>query len=44
VVMRWPEARFEPACARAYAPFRYTLKGSMPGATISCGSSWAWTG
>jgi hypothetical protein len=31
VVMRWPEARFETACARAYTPFRYTLKGKHAG-------------
>jgi hypothetical protein len=31
VVMRWPLARFEPACERAYAPFRYTLQGKHAG-------------
>lgn len=31
LVLRWPGARFEPACARAYTPFRYTTKGKHAG-------------
>lgn len=31
VVVRWPEARFEPACTRVYVPFRYTLEGKHVG-------------
>lgn len=31
LVLRWPGARFEPACARSYTPFRYTTKGKHAG-------------
>ena len=31
LVLLWPGARFEPACARAYTPFRYTTMGKHAG-------------